>query len=173
MLSNISFLHQTTTVNAKIKHLRSCQISLFYIKPQQTCYPHFDFIVVKYLFSTSNHNGLVFEIIGRCVVKYLFSTSNHNSHAHSFGASAVVKYLFSTSNHNIELASLFLSSLSNISFLHQTTTLQAAGAHRSQLSNISFLHQTTTKWRLRLPLYSCQISLFYIKPQPAPLSFPE
>ena len=144
MLSNISFLHQTTTVNAKIKHLRSCQISLFYIKPQQTCYPHFDFIVVKYLFSTSNHNGLVFEIIGRCVVKYLFSTSNHNSHAHSFGASAVVKYLFSTSNHNPLPIALKESWLSNISFLHQTTTSSAAGVKGWSLSNISFLHQTTT-----------------------------
>ena len=99
-LSNISFLHQTTTLQTSSFTASSCQISLFYIKPQQK---HF------HLFCNS-------------VVKYLFSTSNHNKHKSHHRTKLVVKYLFSTSNHNKLLVLQKHLKLSNISFLHQTTT---------------------------------------------------
>ena len=121
-LSNISFLHQTTTWHrhrassprcqislfyikpqrhknlhvdacccqislfyikpqpkkAKEWSTRGCQISLFYIKPQLVCRVHPFQRVVKYLFSTSNHNQKNMQVKHAIVVKYLFSTSNHN-----------------------------------------------------------------------------------------------
>ena len=99
-LSNIIFLHQTTTTPIHPRLFQRCQISFFYIKPQ--------LILDKISFLT--------------VVKYHFSTSNHNISDLYLRFIIVVKYHFSTSNHN--LISLYSSNikLSNIIFLHQTTT---------------------------------------------------
>ena len=122
-LSNISFLHQTTTSRCNMTWIYSCQISLFYIKPQLQKFHFGYFLVVKYLFSTSNHNVIGVDAAYGAVVKYLFSTSNHNVvHGHGYGQ-YVVKYLFSTSNHNFDSMTKKYYELSNISFLHQTTTL--------------------------------------------------
>ena len=165
----------------------SCQISLFYIKPQLA--PVFDnlFYVVKYLFSTSNHNFAVDRLARRMVVKYLFSTSNHNLMQESKDGGKVVKYLFSTSNHNSLVAMVetsyvvkYLFSTSNhngagvatgspqvVKYLFSTSNHNQGNATLcySELSNISFLHQTTTERSNHRNQRSCQISLFYIKPQ--------
>ena len=78
----------------------------------------------------------------------------------------VVKYLFSTSNHNCEYELAVVEQLSNIFFLHQTTTKNASGMRMQMLSNIFFLHQTTTSPKFSKTQICCQISFFYIKPQP-------
>ena len=81
----------------------------------------------------------------RSVVNYLNSTSNHNSWLWQSLWYGVVNYLNSTSNHNCGAVMATASALSIIWILHQTTTYQA----------IKFL------------LHSCQLSEFYIKPQPS------
>ena len=79
MLSNTSFLHQTTTVVTLLLFYICCQIPLFYIKPQRLLESSNFAVVVKYLFSTSNHNYAAYIAFDVAVVKYLFSTSNHNT----------------------------------------------------------------------------------------------
>ena len=104
-LSHISFLHQTTTALRRWWLALYCLISLFYIKPQQSALAPFDFFIVSYLFSTSNHNAVGIEVLGLKIVSYLFSTSNHNKPVEI--------------DANIQL--------SHISFLHQTTTWARTG----------------------------------------------
>ena len=55
--------------------------------------------------------------------------------------------------------------LSYIVILHQTTTPLRTLWGVSALSYIVILHQTTTRGILYIFIYSCLISLFYIKPQ--------
>ena len=102
------------------------------------------------------------------VVKYLFSTSNHNLSLGKGIADRVVKYLFSTSNHNSLCPALALLVLSNIFFLHQTTT--ASMSWRSWNScQISFFYiKPQQRMRPECVCKCCQISFFYIKPQPLP-----
>ena len=143
-MSNITFLHQTTTrtpctnvrVNCQISlfyikpqpsvanptWMPNCQISLFYIKPQQQWTEGNFSLIVKYHFSTSNHNVIVKEFFRGTIVKYHFSTSNHNLLYGCAVRPLIVKYHFSTSNHNRINIPPYTSLLSNITFLHQTTT---------------------------------------------------
>ena len=124
------------------EHLR-CQISSFYIKPQQTNLTSRMRVVVKYRLSTSNHNPRGTAGGSPYVVKYRLSTSNHNVKSVAVKTCPVVKYRLSTSNHNSSSVIAANLLLSNIVFLHQTTT--STGGH-------------CVRWR-------CQISSFYIKPQ--------
>ncbi len=120
-LSNISFLHQTTTLCRSFLPVLCCQISLFYIKPQPTANNWKGQTVVKYLFSTSNHNigtfklnnfllsnisflhqtttGTTGNISIQCCQISLFYIKPQLVVVYKFSAT-VVKYLFSTSNHN-------------------------------------------------------------------------
>ena len=102
--------------------VEGCILSKFYIKPQLTFALFFQFIVVSYRNSTSNHNcrNETTEPIG--VVSYRNSTSNHNYWECCFATGVVVSYRNSTSNHNYfddhrEAFTLYL-----IEILHQTTT---------------------------------------------------
>ena len=101
----------------------------------------------------------------RSVVKYLFSTSNHNTSASIFFDCSVVKYLFSTSNHNCLDGLNERHELSNISFLHQTTTAQVIKKYEDgcQISLFYIKPQRSIAPCARHA--RCQISLFYIKPQ--------
>ena len=143
-LSNIVFLHQTTTQYILLRHPLCCQISSFYIKPQPNTYSCVIHSVVKYRLSTSNHNHILCLLLLFLVVKYRLSTSNHNNSLKSSSNTSVVKYRLSTSNHNFTVVKIVVKMLSNIVFLHQTTTSSSLGSHQR----------------------SCQISSFYIKPQP-------
>ena len=121
LLSNISFLHQTTTWSQFDGRHIGCQISLFYIKPQLV--------------------NLVSPL------------------------PPVVKYLFSTSNHNGVSAAICAKVLSNISFLHQTTT-RACDGFLSRGCQISLFYiKPQRRWVFGRSERRCQISLFYIKPQ--------
>ena len=93
-------------------------------------------------------------------------TSSHNAFQSVRTESIVVKYHFSTSNHNSEDIPRYNLKLLNITFLHQTTTNFFCQNIGGLLSNITFLHQTTTSLILVCSSLNCQISLFYIKPQP-------
>ena len=56
--------------------------------------------------------------------------------------------------------------LSIIWILHQTTTYCYASFLLAMLSIIWILHQTTTQWSFLFAKLRCQLSEFYIKPQP-------
>ena len=56
-LYTILFLHQTTTSTASVLRVRSCILSYFYIKPQQSHPFRKKHGVVYYPISTSNHNS--------------------------------------------------------------------------------------------------------------------
>ena len=122
-LSYTFFLHQTTTVGLGAFPLVDCLIPFFYIKPQLYLSAAFFFVIVLYLFSTSNHNWAMWRQAQVCIVLYLFSTSNHNCVSNLRRDGKIVLYLFSTSNHNWNLQHLAISVLSYTFFLHQTTTV--------------------------------------------------
>ena len=84
----------------------------------------------------------------------------------------IVLYFFSTSNHNRYWGYKTKLELSYTSFLHQTTTVALHRLTDGILSYTSFLHQTTTCLTSSSVLTDCLILLFYIKPQPTPLSQP-
>ena len=56
----------------------NCLLSLFYIKPQHAIVVGVDDNIVFYLYSTSNHNWLLYLLSDLNIVFYLYSTSNHN-----------------------------------------------------------------------------------------------
>ncbi len=165
MLSNISFLHQTTTSAKLIPANGCCQISLFYIKPQpflnqgifeECC--QISLFYIKPQLANINKPTTNCCQISLFYIKPQLGTETHVLRAGCqislfyikpqlsvllFNGYYVVKYLFSTSNHN----------------LYTTSTPKV------WLSNISFLHQTTTSNCFLTPNHRCQISLFYIKPQ--------
>ena len=143
-----------------------CILSKFYIKPQLRFTLFFQFIVVSYRNSTSNHNftprvdysqGVVSyrnstsnhnSLIGRrrfpFVVSYRNSTSNHNQGGAIAFNDRVVSYRNSTSNHNNDAVSMSGVSLYLIEILHQTTTIYGNIFIRNLLYLIEILHQTTT-----------------------------
>ena len=124
-------------------------------------------LIVKYHFSTSNHNKVVRAWILRAIVKYHFSTSNHNPIFVDIDLRSVVKYHFSTSNHNLKGAVLVWVPLSNITFLHQTTT-QSINKQIYEYCQISLFYIKPQRSNgISCLLTDCQISLFYIKPQPS------
>ena len=122
MLSNISFLHQTTTQCCPLKSDRGCQISLFYIKPQPSspvstpaagCQ-------ISLFYIKPQHTPYVARFIERCQISLFYIKPQHRRHSPSSrigcqislfyikpqlvwegnAIQGVVKYLFSTSNHN-------------------------------------------------------------------------
>ena len=151
MLSNISFLHQTTTLCISPFPGLRCQISLFYIKPQQ------QLVIAK---DKSSCQISLFYIKPQLCK----GTTCVN---------VVVKYLFSTSNHNMPWCDILLVALSNISFLHQTTTLVLRHLLWlcCQISLFYIKPQLLCTYVFRVR--RCQISLFYIKPQPIPIGNPQ
>ena len=129
-LSNIFFLHQTTTGRYERNHIRGCQISSFYIKPQ-----------LERCVRMSRRS---------CQISSFYIKPQHVACWRN--DSKVVKYLLSTSNHNSRKKSTDGVRLSNIFFLHQTTTESDILADHIKLSNIFFLHQTTTNEFLYYPI---------------------
>ncbi len=121
-----------------------CQISFFYTKPQLDLeYKELN-MVVKYPFSTPNHNvGNFFKNAGG-VVKYPFSTPNHNVGDITLTDSQVVKYPFSTPNHNPY--SSYIYNLGVVKYPFSTPNHNDGNdtGIKEQLSNILFLHQTST-----------------------------
>ena len=120
----IEILHQTTTVRfdgstkngcillkfyikPQLNFLqksdrKSCILLKFYIKPQLQARFFYNYVVVSYWNSTSNHNIGQLAIEPSTVVSYWNSTSNHNSSEFYPKAIIVVSYWNSTSNHNID-----------------------------------------------------------------------
>ena len=120
-----------------------CQISLFYIKPQRIrVYHHTQCGCQISLFYIKPQLFFIERALKvSCQISLFYIKPQRPPIS---GASRkVVKYLFSTSNHNPD------KRIQNF----------------TMLSNISFLHQTTTKGFCIGHTLSCQISLFYIKPQ--------
>ena len=100
----------------------SCILSKFYIKPQpaagidsrvEGC------ILSKFYIKPQLTFALFFQFI---VVSYRNSTSNHNSDGSGCSSKTVVSYRNSTSNHNNCLYNEIRSALYLIEILHQTTT---------------------------------------------------
>ena len=121
-----------------------CILSKFYIKPQLRLAFFFQFVVVSYRNSTSNHNVFAASANFTLVVSYRNSTSNHNLATVNAYFNYVVSYRNSTSNHNSPAAISIERRLYLIEILHQTTTAHAVSTTRR----------------------SCILSKFYIKPQP-------
>ena len=120
-----------------------CILSKFYIKPQLRLAFFFQFVVVSYRNSTSNHNVFAASANFTLVVSYRNSTSNHNLATVNAYFNYVVSYRNSTSNHNSPAAISIERRLYLIEILHQTTTAHAVSTTRR----------------------SCILSKFYIKPQ--------
>ena len=178
----IEILHQTTTKPLTSDVPGGCILSKFYIKPQQEVVHRFQYVVVSYRNSTTNHNmsGAAQGATG--VVSYRNSTSNHNPPLHLSSDTDVVSYRNSTSNHNntgvlsahVGVVS-YRNSTSNhnssepavpawmlylIEILHQTTTRHLGCRGRRGLYLIEILHQTTTRpstFRLTQTLYLIEI----------------
>ena len=142
-----------------------CILSKFYIKPQQFREAHWEFFVVSYRNSTSNHNIHCRYIDFRRVVSYRNSTSNHNTGPEGCEDRRVVSYRNSTSNHNNfeKRTGNFLLYL--IEILHQTTTYTVGTSTFVVLYLIEILHQTTTLELEMSAQQRCILSKFYIKPQ--------
>ena len=139
----IEILHQTTTHCKCIQFTLCCILSKFYIKPQQFREAHWEFFVVSYRNSTSNHNFIdalsararlyLIEILhqtttastvnpmrSRCILsKFYIKPQQRPSPVE---ISAVVSYRNSTSNHNISTLRSGSIMLYLIEILHQTTT---------------------------------------------------
>ena len=101
ILSNIFFLHQTTTLDDHKFFSTHCQISSFYIKPQlkEGFNPACRYCQISSFYIKPQPSWVLLR--RPTIVKYLLSTSNHNHGVtHSF-SSIIVKYLLSTSNHNL------------------------------------------------------------------------
>ena len=166
LLYLIEILHQTTTMSLKDFHDKSCILSKFYIKPQQSTKAiriwrscilskfyikpqqksgwYFTPRVVSYRNSTSNHNYHLFRISRCSVVSYRNSTSNHNRVASATTRRIVVSYRNSTSNHNtydIDLTTKIVVSYRNSTSNHnRIRELPPCFS----LYLIEILHQTTT-----------------------------
>ena len=77
----------------------------------------------------------------------------------------VVSYRNSTSNHNEKPIMFTIKRLYLIEILHQTTTRSMRASSGVWLYLIEILHQTTTPSVFVIPIVSCILSKFYIKPQ--------
>ena len=146
-LSNITFLHQTTTLKVIVSISRSCQISLFYIKPQLVglCLLNHDCCQISLFYIKPQLNQGDDDLESGCQISLFYIKPQHEHSCFSF--LIVVKYHFSTSNHNQSHGRRLFVLLSNITFLHQTTTTERRINNNWSLSNITFLHQTTTRCR--------------------------
>ena len=121
----------------------NCLTSLFYIKPQHVSGTHARSTIVLHLYSTSNHNRLLFVDT----------------------APVIVLHLYSTSNHNWWTGWCFCFRLSYISILHQTTTVIHICPHLIDcLTSLFYIKPQLVAVLRRLGAY-CLTSLFYIKPQ--------
>ena len=122
---------------------RRCILSKFYIKPQLRRLQPVCLIVVSYRNSTSNHNEkpIMFTIKRLYLIEILHQTTTHS------------------------VASFFAAALYLIEILHQTTTRSMRASSGVWLYLIEILHQTTTPSVFVIPIVSCILSKFYIKPQ--------
>ena len=139
----IEILHQTTTLEVKLRKTTGCILSKFYIKPQQRVRHKIGHSVVSYRNSTSNHNG------GSRYSDWLELYLIEILHQTTTGPLWKVRRL-----------PLYL-----IEILHQTTTLLMV----LSVSRGCILSKFYIKPQLRrLPASSaqcCILSKFYIKPQ--------
>ena len=145
MLYLIEILHQTTTTALFFSALECCILSKFYIKPQhrfENILAASSCILSKFYIKPQLRRGILSAFK---VVSYRNSTSNHNGVNATMSGGSVVSYRNSTSNHNSQVIPWLSLKLYLIEILHQTTTLGFG-------QSISF---------------SCILSKFYIKPQPA------
>ena len=143
-----------------------CILSKFYIKPQLRLAFFFQFVVVSYRNSTSNHNVFAASANFTLVVSYRNSTSNHNLATVNAYFNYVVSYRNSTSNHNSPAAISIERRLYLIEILHQTTTAHAVSTTRRSCILSKFYIKPQHDRCRRICVCRCILSKFYIKPQP-------
>ena len=149
---------------------QSCILSKFYIKPQLKIIHGFQFVVVSYRNSTSNHNATaagVFEK-GLYLIEILHQTTTSRYAWYGWSRLYLIEILHQTttrSGSEVNFAGLYL-----IEILHQTTTLYRHSRTAFWLYLIEILHQTTTFRRPARLQRRCILSKFYIKPQQKGLS---
>ena len=162
----IEILHQTTTLKRFILTLLRCILSKFYIKPQQRRQNRYDkdcCILSKFYIKPQLRLAFFFQFV---VVSYRNSTSNHNVFAASANFTLVVSYRNSTSNHNLATVNAYFNYV--VSYRNSTSNHNspAAISIERRLYLIEILHQTTTAHAVSTTRRSCILSKFYIKPQP-------
>ena len=139
----IEILHQTTTLAYVFYTVSRCILSKFYIKPQLEIVHRFQFVVVSYRNSTSNHNNTIYQTTGAglYLIEILHQTTTSSARTARLNGcilskfyikpqrrdlqgvvSNVVSYRNSTSNHNPHLYAYWVQQLYLIEILHQTTT---------------------------------------------------
>ena len=139
----IEILHQTTTKPLTSDVPGGCILSKFYIKPQLEVVHRFQFVVVSYRNSTSNHNSS--EPAVPAWMLYLIEILHQTTTRHLGCRGRRGLYL--------------------IEILHQTTTRPSTFRLTQTLYLIEILHQTTTSSLREAALQGCILSKFYIKPQ--------
>ena len=162
----IEILHQTTTTMANNALGFSCILSKFYIKPQLFIVLfvlRFCCILSKFYIKPQLRLAFFFQFV---VVSYRNSTSNHNVFAASANFTLVVSYRNSTSNHNLATVNAYFNYV--VSYRNSTSNHNspAAISIERRLYLIEILHQTTTAHAVSTTRRSCILSKFYIKPQP-------
>ena len=165
LLYIIWILHQTTTSHVNNMSGRCCILYEFYIKPQPQSNLFLYPLVVYYMNSTSNHNGVPTK--STCTALYiiwiLHQTTTKDWVKILLQALYIIWILHQTTTHenkHYKLLQLYI-----IWILHQTTT--QIGLYRCicLLYIIWILHQTTTSSYSLGRLSSCILYEFYIKPQ--------
>ena len=142
-----------------------CILSKFYIKPQLRLAFFFQFVVVSYRNSTSNHNVFAASANFTLVVSYRNSTSNHNLATVNAYFNYVVSYRNSTSNHNSSRRIDNPAKLYLIEILHQTTTVRFDGSTKNGCILSKFYIKPQPLLSTSKRSLSCILSKFYIKPQ--------
>ena len=161
----IEILHQTTTHCKCIQFTLCCILSKFYIKPQPRGLHEFPCrrcILSKFYIKPQLRR---LQPVCLIVVSYRNSTSNHNEKPIMFTIKRLylIEILHQTTTHSV--ASFFAAALYLIEILHQTTTRSMRASSGVWLYLIEILHQTTTPSVFVIPIVSCILSKFYIKPQ--------
>ena len=169
----IEILHQTTTSAYSGFAVECCILSKFYIKPQRNR-RYFDkknrcilskFYIKPQLCLTSFPG----DPTALYLIEILHQTTTRRTEVESLSWLYLIEILHQTTTPGRKdrtAAKLYL-----IEILHQTTTKIGTESFTKALYLIEILHQTTTGKYLRKTLISCILSKFYIKPQPAGVSY--
>ena len=164
-LSNILFLHQTTTSILNFTTPPSCQISSFYIKPQPMELNCATCCVVKYLLSTSNHN-LLRKTERKNLLSNIFFLHQTTTVLRSLPVcpSCQISSFYIKPQRSSRTAKLFKSCQISSFYIKPQPILRFPFQNAScQISSFYIkpqLERGSKEWQS-----SCQISSFYIKPQ--------
>ena len=125
----------------RMRRSTRCILSKFYIKPQQFREAHWEFFVVSYRNSTSNHNSTKHASTASTVVSYRNSTSNHNVGGSVGFSNLVVSYRNSTSNHNMNARRQWRFQV--VSYRNSTSNHNNMASKHTEIPVVSYRNSTS------------------------------